>query len=396
MLNAKYHAQEAEIVAQAGRRGTVTIATNMAGRGTDILLGGNPEFIARQQTLGEELAERLPKGQEKFVDDDEFVYFYHLDNFYRVPREAYERIFAALKGQMDAEHDEVVAAGGLHIIATERHEARRIDNQLRGRAGRQGDPGSSRFYLSLEDDLMRIFGSDRISGLMQRLGMEEGVPIEHKMVTNAIARAQKQVEAQNFAVRKHLLEYDDVMNKQRESVYSLRRELLEGKIKLTEGEPVDSREYLITLAEELLDSTVSTYADAGRRSRGARLRRHAGGGGRHLRHRGRGPRDRRARRPQRRGDQRRAVAGRAGEVRAQGGDDPDRDPPPRRARHHAPDRRLAVEGPPLQPRPSQGRHRPARLRPEGSARRVQEGELRALHGDEGPRSRRRSSATCGG
>ena len=150
--------------------------------------------------------------------------------------------------------------GGLHIVATERHEARRIDNQLRGRAGRQGDPGSSRFYLSLEDDLMRIFGSDRISGLMQRLGMEEGVPIEHKMVTNAIARAQKQVEAQNFSVRKHLLEYDDVMNKQRESVYALRRELLEGKIHLTEEETVDSREYLVTLAEELLDSTVDRYA----------------------------------------------------------------------------------------------------------------------------------------
>ena len=166
----------------------------------------------------------------------------------------------ALKKQTDAEHDEVVALSGLHIIATERHEARRIDNQLRGRAGRQGDPGSSRFYLSLEDDLMRIFGSDRIAGLMQRLGMEEGVPIEHKMVTNAIARAQKQVEAQNFSVRKHLLEYDDVMNKQRESIYALRRELLEGKIHITDEESVDSREYLITLAEELLDSTVETYA----------------------------------------------------------------------------------------------------------------------------------------
>ncbi len=154
----------------------------------------------------------------------------------------------------------MVNLSGLHIIATERHEARRIDNQLRGRAGRQGDPGSSRFYLSLEDDLMRIFGSDRISGLMQRLGMEEGVPIEHKMVTNAIARAQKQVEAQNFAVRKHLLEYDDVMNKQRESVYALRRELLEGQIHITEEEAVGSREYLMTLAEELLDSTVDTYA----------------------------------------------------------------------------------------------------------------------------------------
>ena len=260
VLNAKYHAQEAEIVAQAGRKGTVTIATNMAGRGTDILLGGNPEFMARQQTLADEIAEKLPKGQEKFVDDDDFVYFYHLDHFYRVGRLAYERIIQAFKKQTDAEHDDVVNLSGLHIIATERHEARRIDNQLRGRAGRQGDPGSSRFYLSLEDDLMRIFGSDRISGLMQRLGMEEGVPIEHKMVTNAIARAQKQVEAQNFAVRKHLLEYDDVMNKQRESVYALRRELLEGQIHITEEEAVGSREYLMTLAEELLDSTVDTYA----------------------------------------------------------------------------------------------------------------------------------------
>src|SRR3954449_5097459 len=262
VLNAKYHTQEAEIVAQARRKGTVTIATNMAGRGTHILLGGNAEFMARQQTLAEEIAEKLPKGQEKFVDDEEFVYFYHLDSFYRVPRADYERIYRALKAQTDAEHDEVVGVGGLHIIATERHEARRIDNQLRGRAGRQGDPGSSRFYLSLEDDLMRIFGSDRISGLMQRLGMEEGVPIEHKMVTNAIARAQKQVEAQNFAVRKHLLEYDDVMNKQRESIYSLRRELLEGKIHLTDEDAVETREYLMTLAEELIDSTVETYAGA--------------------------------------------------------------------------------------------------------------------------------------
>jgi preprotein translocase subunit SecA len=262
VLNAKYHAQEAEIVAQAGRKATVTIATNMAGRGTDILLGGNPEFMARQQTLADEIAEKLPKGQEKFVDDEEFVYFFHLDHFYRVPRQAYDRIYRAFKQQTDAEHDEVVALGGLHIVATERHEARRIDNQLRGRAGRQGDPGSSRFYLSLEDDLMRIFGSDRISGLMQRLGMEEGVPIEHKMVTRAIERAQRQVEAQNFSVRKHLLEYDDVMNKQRESVYALRRELLEGKIHLTEDEAVDSREYLMTIAEELLESTVDRYAGA--------------------------------------------------------------------------------------------------------------------------------------
>ena len=262
VLNAKYHAQEAEIVAQAGRRATVTIATNMAGRGTDILLGGNPEFMARQQALAEEVAEKLPKGQEKFVDDADFVYFYHLDSFYRVPRDRYEAFFQAYKKQTDLEHDEVINVGGLHIIGTERHEARRIDNQLRGRAGRQGDPGSSRFYLSLEDDLMRIFGSDRISGLMQRLGMEEGVPIEHRMVTKAIERAQKQVEAQNFSVRKHLLEYDDVMNKQRESVYALRREILEGTVHISEEETVDIRGYLMTLAEELADETVQNYASA--------------------------------------------------------------------------------------------------------------------------------------
>src|SRR5262245_41347696 len=260
VLNAKYHAQEAEIVAQAGRKGNVTIATNMAGRGTDILLGGNPEFMARQQSLAAQIAERLPKGEEKFVDDDDFVYFYHLESFYRVPRKEYERIFEQLKGQTDSEHEEVVRLGGLHIIGTERHEARRIDNQLRGRAGRQGDPGSSRFYLSLEDDLMRIFGSERISGLMQRLGMEEGVPIEHGMVTKAIERAQKQVEAQNFSTRKHLLEYDDVMNKQRETVYSLRRELLEGRIRVSEEETADTRGYLMLLAEELTQSLVETHA----------------------------------------------------------------------------------------------------------------------------------------
>ena len=262
VLNAKYHAQEAEIVAQAGRRATVTIATNMAGRGTDILLGGNPEFMARQQTLADQIAEKQPKGQEKFVDDADFVYFYHLDNFYRVARAQYEQIFNSYKKETDVDHEAVVGLGGLHIIATERHEARRIDNQLRGRAGRQGDPGSSRFYLSLEDDLMRIFGSDRISGLMQRLGMEEGVPIEHNMVTKAIERAQKQVEAQNFSVRKHLLEYDDVMNKQRESIYSLRRELLEGHIRYSEEETLDIRGYLHALAEDMAASTVTQYASS--------------------------------------------------------------------------------------------------------------------------------------
>ena len=260
VLNAKHHAKEAEIVAQAGHKGKVTIATNMAGRGTDILLGGNPEYSARQQTLAEEVAEKLAKGEEKFVDDEQFVYFFHLDAFYRVPRPDWERIFAHFKRETQAEHEEVVRLGGLHILGTERHEARRIDNQLRGRAGRQGDPGSSRFYLSLEDDLMRIFGSDRISGLMQKLGMEEGVPIEHGMVTRAILRAQTQVEAQNFSVRKHLLEYDDVMNKQRESVYTLRREILEGKVHITEDEIVDTKTYVYDLAEEILNEQLDRYA----------------------------------------------------------------------------------------------------------------------------------------
>jgi preprotein translocase subunit SecA len=265
VLNAKFHAQEAEFVAQAGRKGTVTIATNMAGRGTDILLGGNPEFMARQQLLGEQKVERLPKGEERFTDDEEFVHFYHLDGFYKAARVDWERVFSHFKQQTDAEHKEVVDVGGLHIIGSERHEARRIDNQLRGRAGRQGDPGSSRFYMSLEDDLMRIFGSDRISGLMQRLGMEDGVPIEHGMVTKAIERAQKQVEAQNFGTRKHLLEYDDVMNKQRENIYALRRELLEGKIRVQqegdeESEQLDTRAYLQMLAEDVLDDAIDAYA----------------------------------------------------------------------------------------------------------------------------------------
>jgi preprotein translocase subunit SecA len=264
VLNAKYHAQEAEFVAQAGRKGAVTIATNMAGRGTDILLGGNAEFMARQQCLAEQIAERLPKGEERFLEDEQFVYFFHIDAFYRVPKADYHRIFEHFRRQCEAEHEEVIALDGLHIVATERHEARRIDNQLRGRAGRQGDPGASRFYLSLEDDLMRIFGSDRISGLMQKLGMEEGVPIEHGMVTRAIERAQKQVESQNFSVRKHLLEYDDVMNKQRENIYALRRQILEGQIRLQdeEGEEtaLDTREYLIELAEDILDALVDTYA----------------------------------------------------------------------------------------------------------------------------------------
>jgi preprotein translocase subunit SecA len=231
VLNAKYHEREAEIVAQAGRKGMVTIATNMAGRGTDILLGGNPEFMAKQECVKKGIAQPLRAAQGKIqvdVDETKSTVWYYAGNEYVVPTDQWTEIFNRYKVQTDKEHDEVTAVGGLHIFGTERHEARRIDNQLRGRAGRQGDPGSSRFYLSLEDDLMRIFAKEWVSKLLQRLGMEEGVPIESRLITSRIATAQQAVEAQNFEARKHLLEYDDVMNKQREAVYGLRRQLLEG------------------------------------------------------------------------------------------------------------------------------------------------------------------------
>jgi len=227
VLNAKYHEKEAEIVAQAGRKGAVTIATNMAGRGTDILLGGNPDFLAR---------DILRKR--------------NIDPAQATPEQWREAV-AQVKPQIDREHEEVVELGGLHIIGTERHEARRIDNQLRGRSGRQGDPGSSRFYVSLEDDLMRIFAADRISGIMQRLGMDEGVPIESRFVSRQIESAQKRVEGQNFSYRKHVLEYDDVMNKQREAVYGLRRQLLEGE---------DQKEYLLGIAADIVAALVDQYA----------------------------------------------------------------------------------------------------------------------------------------
>jgi preprotein translocase subunit SecA len=338
VLNAKYHEREAEIVAQAGRFGAVTIATNMAGRGTDIILGGVPDHRTRAILLEQEIqpeaatpeqrAAALEKTLEEMAADyrkavgerrlssedrrtlgkrylgmlasfsldhpsvqavrglagDGSPLRAYLDAVTELSRGAKEKSarnfypqienpvdFLAvhpLKGHIEAaadspefgrlldlldksERERVVALGGLHILATERHEARRIDNQLRGRAGRQGDPGSSRFYLSLQDDLMRIFGSDRISGLMLKLGMEEGVPIEHGLVTRSIERAQKQVEAQNFAVRKHLLEYDDVMNKQRTAVYDLRRMILEGK---------NTREHILKLVDEVLDWYLDNYA----------------------------------------------------------------------------------------------------------------------------------------
>ena len=231
VLNAKQHEREAEIVAQAGRKGTVTIATNMAGRGTDILLGGNPEFMAKRECLKKGLAQPLRAAQGKIqidVDESKSTVWYYENHEYRVATDQWTEILHRYKQETDREHDEVTAAGGLHILGTERHESRRIDNQLRGRAGRQGDPGSSRFYLSLEDDLMRIFAKEWVSKLLQRLGMEEGVPIESRLISRRIESAQQTVEAQNFESRKHLLEYDDVMNKQREAVYGLRRQLLEG------------------------------------------------------------------------------------------------------------------------------------------------------------------------
>ena len=228
VLNAKYHEQEAQIIAQAGRLGAVTLATNMAGRGVDIILGGNPEHLAREDL------------RKRGID------------YHEAPPKELERAIADAKGHTVNAQKEVLEMGGLHIIGTERHEARRIDNQLRGRAGRQGDPGSSRFYLSLEDDLMRIFGSEKISGLMSRIGMEEGIPIEHKLVSNAIERAQKQVEGQNFSIRKHLLEYDDVMNKQRESIYSMRRDILQGK---------DMKTFILELIATIVDWRLENFAD---------------------------------------------------------------------------------------------------------------------------------------
>src|SRR5262249_3538662 len=222
------HEREAGIVAQAGRKAAVTVSTNMAGRGTDILLGGDPRFLAQDEALKREIAGRLSGEETKDVDGEDFYFFSHNAQVYPVARDQWDEMYSKFKAQTDGEHDEVVGLGGLHIVATERHESRRIDNQLRGRAGRQGDPGSSRFYLSLQDDLLRIFGGERMQNLMLRLGMEEDVPIESKLITRRIQKAQEAVEAQNFEARKHLLEYDDVNNKQRQTVYGMRRGLLEG------------------------------------------------------------------------------------------------------------------------------------------------------------------------
>jgi preprotein translocase subunit SecA len=289
VLNAKQHEREAKVIAQAGRKGAVTVSTNMAGRGTDILLGGNPEAMTREYCLKNKLAmpyapasavigagapagaetpaqadagemaieAALSSKQQTAVADSNgsghagMVLFQQEGRIFQVPLDQWKPIFDEFAAQCRSEHDEVVAMGGLHILGTERHEARRIDNQLRGRAGRQGDPGSSRFFLSLEDDLLRIFGGERVKALMYRLGMTEGVPIESKLISRRIENAQKAVEAQNFEARKHLLEYDDVMNKQRETIYSLRRSFLEGR---------DQKEFVLERAEAIANSLAETYA----------------------------------------------------------------------------------------------------------------------------------------
>jgi preprotein translocase subunit SecA len=260
VLNAKQHERESRVVAQAGRKGAVTVATNMAGRGTDILLGGNPEQMTRDHFLKNKLAMPYAAAPAVIPADSgngnnaeptiPMVLFQNEGKIFQVPADKWKPMYEQFAGQCKAEHDEVVALGGLHILGTERHEARRIDNQLRGRAGRQGDPGSSRFFLSLEDDLMRIFGGERVKALMFRLGMTEGVPIESGMISRRIENAQKSVEAQNFDARKHLLEYDDVMNKQRETIYAIRRSALEGK---------DQRDYVLGIAEDVVRELVETF-----------------------------------------------------------------------------------------------------------------------------------------
>jgi preprotein translocase subunit SecA len=282
VLNAKQHEREAEIVAQAGRKGMVTIATNMAGRGTDILLGGNPDGLARQEFKGnpesktEAFVEAYEKATEKGVSEKELLQMLEqdfngiapivvsylkenaepdLDELQELVLEAHQKQFDALvekyKPICAAEHDEVVQLGGLHILGTERHESRRIDNQLRGRSGRQGDPGSSRFYLSLQDDLLRIFGSERVSMIMDKLGIEEGEAITHGLITRAIENAQKKVEAHNFEIRKHLIEYDDVMNKQREVIYTQRKEILAGN---------EIRDSFLGMVDDTVLDLIATFA----------------------------------------------------------------------------------------------------------------------------------------
>jgi preprotein translocase subunit SecA len=246
VLNAKFHEKEAEIVAQAGRPGAVTIATNMAGRGTDIVLGGNPAYWAREALRREGYEpEVVALATDRFTSADERVL---------AARGRYQQLFTEAQASMRQAHDQVVERGGLHIIGTERHESRRIDNQLRGRAGRQGDPGSSRFYLSLEDDLMRLFGSDSIAGILDRIGFEDNEPIEHALISKAIENAQRRVEARNFEIRKHVLEYDNVMNRQREVIYAERRRVLRGE---------NLQEHIAGMLAKVVGGVVAMYAEDG-------------------------------------------------------------------------------------------------------------------------------------
>ncbi len=375
VLNAKFHEKEAEIVAQAGRLGMVTIATNMAGRGTDILLGGNPEFMARQDLVKRNIARALSaaEGEIHPVAAPGMSRFYYQGQEFEVTQQEWEDAISAHTEATRAEHDAVVEAGGLHILGTERHESRRVDNQLRGRAGRQGDPGASRFYLSLEDDLMRIFAREWVSNLLQSLGMEEGVPIESRMITKRIEAAQKAVESQNFESRKHVLEYDDVMNKQREAVYGLRRGLIEG---------VDQKElitevYVTEILGNLLDEhapekvhpdqwNLETFFNSLNDIFGAPIE----------------GRDRRlADEPHR--ARRRGLRQASRPLRGQGADPRCPQHALSRAHRHALRPRRPLERASARHGPPQGRHRSPRLRPAGSARRLQEGVLRDVRSDDG-------------
>ena len=246
VLNAKYHEKEAEIVAQAGHFGAVTIATNMAGRGTDILLGGNPEYLARRAMK--------QKGYDEMLIEEATGFNENVPQEVLDARVVYKQLYAEFKKQTDEQHDRVVAVGGLHIIGTERHESRRIDNQLRGRAGRQGDPGSSQFFISMQDDLMRLFGSDKVSGLIEKMGVAETEPIEAKMLTGQIENAQKRIEGRNYEIRKNVLQYDDVMNEQRKEIYDQRRQVLEGR---------DMHETIVTMADKLIEEAVALYCGNG-------------------------------------------------------------------------------------------------------------------------------------
>ena len=246
VLNAKNHEKEAEIVAQAGRLGAVTIATNMAGRGTDIMLGGNPLFLTKKELKRQGFTDATIKRVDTHIEESEL----ELDEELAKAKHIFDDLYEKYKEQAKKEQEAVRAAGGLAIIGTERHESRRIDNQLRGRSGRQGDPGSSRFYIGLDDELMRLFGSERIQGVVEKIGLEEDMPVEHKMLTKSIENAQKKVEGRNFGIRKHVLQYDDVMNRQRQVIYDERGRVLEGE---------DINEQIQNMIQEIIGSAVTAY-----------------------------------------------------------------------------------------------------------------------------------------